>query len=280
MFFPLMLLETAKNPFSSEQFIFEPKFDGIRLEYSNIDKPMLYTRNGNIVNKPFAELLTPYNKKIILDGEVVCFDENAQKENFELVMKRFRLKNESKINLYEKKYPVTYMVFDILYFDGKDLRDMPLADRKSILDGLDIASDFMKKINYIKKDGLAYFMTAQSNNLEGIVAKNINSSYVGSRNRNWLKIINWIETDAIIVGYRKSDYSILCAHLDSRPLGLVLHGMTSVQKEAFLKLSKKLKNHEDSQYVYIDPHLNCRLKGRGFTSKGILRSPIFIDFIY
>ncbi len=279
MFYPPMLLETAKTPFSSPDFIFETKYDGFRLICSNIKEPFLYTRNKGNATKQLPELLKKLPADTVLDGEAMVFDALGR-DDFEGIKKRFSLKKEEKILQAIETHPVTFMVFDILYHKGKDLRPLPLLERKEILNELVQDGGTVRKVSFIDTEGEELFKTSEANCLEGIVAKRKNSIYVGKRSSNWLKIINWIEVVASISGYRKSDNALVCCHEDLRPLGLVLTGMSPVHREAFFKISKTIITHEDREYIHLTPLLKCRLKGRAFTSKGILRSPIFIDFIY
>ena len=278
MFYPLMLLDTFPDPFSDSNFIFEPKYDGIRLEFSNIDSPKLYSRNGTKLNIQFPEILEGINKKVVLDGELIGLTKEGI-EDFEGVMKRFRMKKEDKIKQHITINPVCYKVFDILNYKGEDLRNRPLCERKTILDEIIADNEIINKVPYIKEDGISFFTQVKENNLEGMVAKKLSSAYKGKRSSSWLKIINWLNVNAIITGYRKKDNAILCSHEDGKPLGLVLYGMSPAQREAFFKIANKIKVREDSQFFYLEPLIKCRLKGRGFLSNGILRSPIFIEFI-
>ena len=168
----------------------------------------------------------------------------------------------------------------VLYYGGKDLRNLPLLERKIILD--DLVKDYpsLQKVSFIETKGEELFEEIKRKNLEGIVAKRKSSQYVGRRSPHWLKIINWIESEAIITGYRKQDNGLICNHPDLTPFGIVLSGMSPVQREAFFKIAKTIKIGEDKDSVILEPILKCQLKGRGFTSKGIMRSPIFVDFIF
>ncbi|MBM7615727.1 ATP-dependent DNA ligase [Alkaliphilus hydrothermalis] len=278
MFYQPMLLGTSKSVFSSPNHIFETKYDGIRILYSNVDKPILYTRNRGIVTKQFPELLIQPPPNTILDGEMVVFNEDG-KDDFDGIKKRFFMKKEEKIFVYAASLPATYMVFDILHHEGKDLRNLPLLERKSILNNVLVEQKYIHRVSFVDTKGEELFSEIQDKKLEGIVAKQKASKYVGKRSSQWLKMINWLEAEAVITGYRKKDNALLCCHLDLRPLGLVLSGMSPVHREAFFKIARGIKTGEDWEYIHLEPLLRCQVKGRGFTSKGILRSPIFVDFI-
>jgi len=278
MFYQPMLLETSKSVFSSPNHIFETKYDGIRILYSNVEKPILYTRNRGVVTKQFPELLIQPPPNTILDGEVVVFDADG-KDDFEGIKKRFFMKKEEKIFKYAQSLTATYMVFDILYHQGRDLRNLDLMERKSILQDVLEEQESIRRVSFVDTKGEELFNEIHQKNLEGIVAKQKTSKYVGKRSPQWLKIINWLTVEAVITGYRKKDNALLCCHPDLRPLGLLLSGMSPVHREAFFKIAKGIKTGEDKEYIHLEPLLRCQVKGRGFTSKGILRSPIFVDFI-
>jgi len=278
MLFPFMLLETATGPFNSEDYVFEPKYDGIRAQFSYLDAPLLYSRNGNLISKQFPEVISGLPSEMVLDGEIIAVDDKG-KDDFEGIIKRLFMRKESKIAEAAVSSPSVYQVFDILYYKGEDLRNMPLLKRRKILFEALPENNTVKRIALHDACGEEYFKKIVIEGMEGMIAKKKHSRYIGRRSWDWQKVINWIEIEAIIAGYTKKDNALLCLHFDSRPLGHVLHGMSPVQKEAFFKIAKNIKTHEDSQYVYLEPLLKCKLKGRGLTSKGALRSGIFLDFI-
>lgn len=280
MFFKPMLLETASNPFNSSDFIFEGKYDGIRLEYSNVNSPILYTRNGNIVTQQFPELLTKPIPDIILDGEAIVQDGEGG-DDFEGIIRRLRLRKQEKISAAIGALPVTYYIFDILYHKGQDLRQKPLMERKEIL--LEAVAphqnERIKIIQWINAEGISLFNEIKERSMEGIIAKEKNSLYLPRRSNKWLKIINWIDIEGIIYGYRKEDNALLCQWSSGQEIGVVHQGMTPEEKSAFLKIAKSIIIEEDSKAVYVEPVLRCKLKGRGITSSGLVRSPVFVDFI-
>ncbi|WP_349304839.1 hypothetical protein [Paenibacillus sp. Marseille-Q4541] len=103
--------------------------------YSNQSgKTKLYTRHRTECLRQYPELLeNPFDKDIVLDGEIACVDPKTGRVDFELVMKRFLARKEDKINLMTRTLPVTYVVFDILHCDGQDTRKLPLHERKALL---------------------------------------------------------------------------------------------------------------------------------------------------
>ncbi|MDC0763512.1 RNA ligase family protein [Brevibacillus sp. AG] len=284
MFLEPMLLEKVDKPFDDSRFIYEPKIDGHRMVLSQIGgKTKLYTRHHNECTAQYPELLgLMIDKDIILDGEVYCIDEHGQVD-FELVMSRFQTKGASKIAAAMKRLPVGLMVFDILHYDGQDLRVLPLMERKEILDRVVPDTSTIRKIQFIEKEGTALFNAMEQNDMEGIVCKRKDSTYVGKRSADWIKVINYQCTDVFISGYRKGDFGWLTSVVDTngkmRPAGIIELGVPPVHKQAFRGICKQLETGEDKSFVYLEPRLQATVKFRNWTKSGMLRSPVFVDFV-
>jgi DNA ligase 1 len=287
MFMPLMLVESAKNPFDDPSYLFEIKFNGIRGELIKDIKGnvTLFTRHRTPITQKFPEfndIQLPTN--CILDGEIIVFNQNTEKDDFELVMQRFRANKKEKIRSLIDEIPAVYIVFDILFYKGKDITDLTLIERKRILEETLVDSIHANKIKYVNEKGIELFEAVQQRGLEGIVAKNLYSKYFcGHRPKHaWYKVINWTYVDAYITGYRKNQFGLLCAIKENgrfKNVGIVELGMTPVQRQAFYGVVKDLIIDEDKMFYYIDPVLRCKIKGRGRTNKGYLFTPVFCDFI-
>lgn len=110
-----------------------------------------------MIKNQFPELFdVPVKGDVILDGEVVCVDPNTGLIDFELVMERFSTKKIDKKNILKQQLPVKYVVFDILYHDGRDFRSLPLIERKQILNQVLQENEYYKKVSYLKKEVLIY----------------------------------------------------------------------------------------------------------------------------
>ncbi|CAM3303890.1 hypothetical protein [Paenibacillus taichungensis] len=172
MFISPMLLETAPEPFSHSDYIFEPKVDGHRLLYSQQSGSVrLYTRHHNDCTSQYPELILPFESDIILDGEVACTDPATGLNDFEGVMSRFSTKQTSKIQLLTKTLPATFAIFDILQYKGRDLRKLTLMDRKAILHSLKLPSSSFGLVPYIESSGEALYNQIEVMGMEGTVGK-------------------------------------------------------------------------------------------------------------
>jgi bifunctional non-homologous end joining protein LigD len=174
-----MRLRLVKEPFDHPDYIFELKHDGFRaVAYLQNGECRLISRN--LKNLRFQSLRTALAKlsvqSAILDGEVVCLDENGVSQFNQL--------------LSGKGEPVFY-AFDLLWLDGRDLRDQPLIERKRQLASL-VSSSRCQRIMYaqhIERDGKRFFAEICSCDLEGIVAKRRLGIYKDDGD-SWLKVKN------------------------------------------------------------------------------------------
>jgi bifunctional non-homologous end joining protein LigD len=178
-----MLCTLVPRPFDRPNWIFEIKWDGYRA-IAEIDKASvrLYSRKLKSLEGYFPQLietLTRLNVEAVLDGEVVVLDEEGH-SHFELLRHRQR----------RDKDHLIYYVFDLLYLDGRDLRQFPLLRRKAILKDLieRISSPGVQFSDHVEEQGKALFDVASKKGLEGIVGKDANSPYLsGARTEYWVK---------------------------------------------------------------------------------------------
>ncbi|MED4581901.1 ATP-dependent DNA ligase [Brevibacillus choshinensis] len=277
MFISPMLLEQVDKPFSDGRYVFEPKIDGHRLILSRGNGvTRLYTRHNNDVTPKYPELISD-GPDIVLDGELAVFDPETGVPDFEMTMARFQSKCS--------RLPISYVVFDILRYDGADLRDLPLMERKTVLDSAITDTPTMSKIACIDGHGEDLWDAIVARNMEGVVAKWKDGRYhTGKRTDDFVKIINYTYADVHIAGYRKGDFGWI-AHVPReggglRPVGVIELGVPPTHKQAFYGVVKPLITGEDRNFVYVQPQIKARVKFRNWTKSGMLRSPVFVDFIF
>lgn len=278
-FVPPMLLEKRVEPFDDPRYIYEPKIDGHRLLLAHENGSMrLYTRHENECTRQYPELhAVPTNDDVILDGEV-CRIGREGTIDFEAVMERFRMTKAPRIKSAAINEPVHYVVFDILFRNGKDLRGLSLMERKAILaEVLDNNAHFSRSI-YVEESGITLFNTISERKMEGIVAKRKDSVYVGRRSDSWLKIINYTYADVHIAGYRKDQFGWL-AQYNGRPAGIIELAVPATHKRAFYGVAQGIITREDRNFVYLEPRLKAKVRFRNWTSNGMLRTPEFVDFV-
>jgi bifunctional non-homologous end joining protein LigD len=162
------------HPFSDGGWIFELKYDGYRVLAS---KAQLLTRQKKDATTWYPQIVVELKKlrgSFILDGEVCLLDERGV-PNFEGMRRR-------------RGEGFTYCAFDLLFHNGRDLRSLPLLERKERLRKLIPAnSPALLYVGYIEENGLELFKLAVATGMEGIIAKRADSAYTGGRSRAWLK---------------------------------------------------------------------------------------------
>ena len=173
-----------------DQWIAQIKWDGVRmLSYYDGNRSELINRRGNHRTGQYPELadVSTYcsAKSVILDGEVIALKDG--KPSFHEVMRRDSLKNGSTIAVVRHQVPVIYMIFDILFYNGEWTLDQPLSSRQQLL------SDIMLPHSHVQSvpsytNPVELFAAAKSQSLEGIVCKDINSTYApGGKDKRWQK---------------------------------------------------------------------------------------------
>jgi len=284
-----MKLSEEDTPFDSPGFIFEIKFDGIRaLIYAEPGKITIKNRNGFILNNYYPELLTIKDivkEKCVFDGEIILMVNGNS--SFNKLQERALLKDKNKINYFKENHPVTFVCYDILY-EGKDITNLPLLKRKKILKKYR-DTDYFIKTPYILERGIDLFNITKKHKLEGIVAKDKNSTYqINKRSKDWIKIKNWYDEEFFICGFiEKEKGSLASLILGERKNNKIQYaGKVSIGKrnQEFIKIKKQrqLKRNylteflsNDEFITLIEPKLQCTVEFTEKTKAGRLRHPVF-----
>ncbi|MGE5172845.1 MAG: DNA polymerase ligase N-terminal domain-containing protein, partial [Betaproteobacteria bacterium] len=177
-----MLATVAQEPFDHPDWIFEVKWDGYRAVAEIRDNSVsLYSRNGISFNKKFSpvvEALRKFGFDAVLDGEIVVVDEQGRPD-FQMLQ---HYQDAGRGHL-------LYYVFDLLYFRGHDLTDLPLLRRKELLKKILPSSPRIRFSDHVLQEGVLFYNVVKEKGLEGIIAKHSQSVYeTGRRSRQWLKV--------------------------------------------------------------------------------------------
>ena len=281
-----MLATNADEPFDSPEFLFELKWDGYRCLAYHDGSVRLASRHNKTLTPRFREIVQDLQGlpgPFIVDGELVVLDSHG-KPNFSA------LQHKTAQSL------ATYILFDVLYWQSKNLCMLPLVQRQEELRALLGGQDQVGRIccsRAVNDQGREFYQLAGSQGLEGIMAKRKTSLYFpGTRSKDWLKLKHRRQLNAIIVGYLprssrgfKSLY--LAQHFDGELIyiGNVGTGFSDQDSkilyngfQQILRDSCPMKEMPSGvlSRVWIEPILVGRIEYLEFTRDRRLRQPSFL----
>ncbi|HXR83048.1 MAG TPA: DNA ligase D [Hanamia sp.] len=283
-----MLAKETSKPFDDKQWLFEIKWDGYRaVAEKSGDEISLYSRNGLNFRQTYpivAEQLKNIDTDCIIDGEIVVLNDEG-KPDFQLLQHYSENKNR----------PVQYYIFDLLELNGEDTTSLPLIDRKELLQKIIPENPVIKYSDHIMEKGKEFFEVSKEKDLEGIMAKRIDSKYYpGTRTTDWLKIKNHKTAEAIISGYtepagsRQFFGSLILAEKEGTEFKYVGNAGSGFNDQSLKELfdlmqpliqkqspfKEKIKN--TSSVTWIKPELVCEIKYSEITADGKFRHPVFL----
>lgn len=182
-------------------WVHEVKWDGVRLLADTTpDAACLTTRNGNVATAAWPDLVDAAPKRdLLLDGEVIALNERGRPD-FRTIAERMHVRSAATARRLAATIPATFMVFDLLRLDGRDLTHRPLAERREMLEGLDLGP---WQVPATYDDGRMLYDATREQGLEGIVSKRLDSPYrPGERSRWWLKFAHRFRGSYVVGGWR------------------------------------------------------------------------------
>ena len=202
---PVMLATLADRPFSDPAWLYEIKYDGVRvLAARDGGRVSLYGRAGQDFTARYPEVVTALRalplERFVLDGEVVALDE-AGRPSFQRLQNRMHLTNPADVERARSTVPVSAVFFDALALDGRDLRRRPLLERKAVLALTVPARGVIRYGDHVLERGEAFYEAAAEQRVEGILAKRADSVYAGGRTRDWLKLKCHLRQEFVIGGW-------------------------------------------------------------------------------
>lgn len=290
-----MLATLVDQPFSDPDWVFEPKLDGVRcLTFRKGRSLRLLSRNEKELNQTYPELESPLvNQKVrnyIADGEIVAF--RGSVTSFAELQRRMQMRNPDEA--LRAGVAVFYYLFDLLYLDGYDLRQLPLIHRKTILSQVFECRDPLRLVIHREEKGEADYEDACTRGLEGIIAKRAGSVYVAKRSRDWLKIKCWASQEFVIGGYtepkgeRTGFGALLIGYYEEGKLRYAGKVGTGFDTDLLIRLAKELSSLETKSSPFteetrrgkgvhwVKPKLVAQLSFTEWTRDGRLRHPRFL----
>jgi bifunctional non-homologous end joining protein LigD len=291
-----MLATLVDEPFDDDRWLFELKWDGYRaIGVIEPQQVTLTSRTGKDLSQQFREMENLADAfrslPIVVDGELCVLDKDG-KPDFQALQAR-----EKPIPGHKraKPMPVTYVVFDCLYADGRDLRDQPCEERKRRLESLIVPERNVMYSKHVIAKGKELFELAQRRGLEGIVGKVRTSPYRSGRSREWVKIKAKRRQEFVIGGWteprgsRKEFGALLVGYYDEDgKLHYAGHVGTGFDEARLRDLMARLKPLERKTSPFVDtpktnqpahwvkPELVAEIAFAEWTREGILRQPVFI----
>lgn len=183
-----MLATLTERRFSADDWIFERKLDGVRaIAVRDGGTPTLFSRNQKSMDASYPEIVEALadrgGDRFVVDGEIVAFD--GDQTSFAKLGPRIHLSDPARAR--RSGIAVYYYLFDLLYFDEFDARELPLRQRKQLLRDAFDHTDPIRFSEHRNTDGEQYFRYACEHGWEGLIAKRADSAYRGGRSRDWLK---------------------------------------------------------------------------------------------
>jgi bifunctional non-homologous end joining protein LigD len=299
-----MLATLAADTFDDPEWVFEPKWDGIRALAICDEKTRLISRNDKDITVAYPELNRLHDQVValeaVLDGEIVAFE--AGIPSFQRLQQRMHLRDERRVEQMAREIPVAYIVFDILYIDGEDLTSRPLNERRAILEEAIVPSERVQISPTTETAGKALFTAAAGQGLEGIMGKRLSSPYQpGARSADWLKMKVKFDADVVIVGWtdgegrRKGSLgSLVMAVYDQGELRYVGNVGTGFDRASLADTMSRMGALDETERPFpsevlrsrpelrkahwVTPSLVAVVEHRQLTSVGRLRAPSFKGF--
>lgn len=301
-----MLAKLADLPRDDTRFAFEIKWDGVRaMMYVEHGRARIESRNRIDVTRQYPELQRLAESlglhRAVLDGEIVALDD-AGRPSFSRLQTRMHLADPAAVRRRMKDTPVTYILFDMPYFDGESLLHLSYAERRRRLEALHLDGPHWQTPGYHVGDGEAMLAASRAHGLEGVVAKRLDSPYEpGKRSGAWLKIKNQQRQEFIIGGYARGERhaigALLLGYYDLSPeaaaradraprliyAGAVGTGFTEATLDQLLALLAPLTRKTNpftskppkADVTFVAPEVVCEVAFSDWTLEGVLRHPVY-----
>jgi bifunctional non-homologous end joining protein LigD len=294
-----MLATLVDKPFDDSNWVYEVKWDGYRtLAYINKGKVELLSRNNKSFTEkyyPIVDAMKNWTIDAVLDGELVVLKDSGTADFSALQNWRSEADGD-----------LVYYAFDLLWYGGKNIMELPLSERQAVLkEVLPTNDDNIRLSQVFTASGLDFFDAAKKMQLEGIMAKRIDSTYTpDARSKEWLKVKVNQRQEVVIGGFTKNEgsakqfSSLLLGVYNGSKLeyvGKVGTGFTDkIQREMMAvftplistknpfniepdinKPSRFRPNPPNATATYLKPVLVCEVSFAEVTSDGVFRHPSF-----
>lgn len=295
------MLAVASSPFDDSDCAFEVKWDGLRCIAFLGEKTRLQARSLSDYTLRFPELSSLHECLArghrVLDGEIVCFADG--KPSFLRLIPRVHARPDTTTALsISRRWPAVFIAFDVLYREDTSVMNLPLTDRRELLEASICPSSSLQLSPLSPAAGKEFFEAARGLGLEGVVGKVWTSPYLqGRRSRYWRKVKALHIEPFVICGYManpagRTDLSALgiAAHVDDELVyfGLVGSGLAQAEIDrllGLLQLSRLAKTAEapvvsrssalPRGMLWVSPFFVCDVEYLEVTEDMRLRHPVY-----
>ena len=294
----LMLAETAEKPFSDPGWVFELKYDGYRVLAAREEgAPHLVYRKGSDATSIYPDVARAVSAlpfgDLVIDGEIVVLDQEGR-ASFQRLQRRAQQRRTTDIQRAALELPATLYAFDLVAFEGFDLRPLPLVERKRLLQKLLPRAGPVRYVDDIPEQGEAFYDEVSRLKLEGLIAKRADSPYKAGRSSHWLKLRTERVSDFVVVGFtepqggRTGFGALHLAAFEGGALGYCGRAGSGFDEEQLVTLRALLDEAvrdtpacsgpvpKDRGHVWIEPRFVAEVRYLTWTADGILRQPVFL----
>lgn len=286
----LPMLAVRGEPFDSPQHLFEIKWDGVRA-VAAVEGGRWQVWGRDLteyqLRYPELEVLGRLPGGTVLDGELVVLQNG--RPTLENILRRHQLVSPRKIQYASRQLPVTYVLFDLLYWQGRALWDQPLSQRRARLEELlqGLAEPRLAFSAGVVGPGRAFFDQAVAQGHEGVMAKYLASPYVpGRRVSSWRKMKPRLVVPCVIIGYTAGRNGVQSLVVAAEREGVLQYAATltlGLSPEVRVRLGPLLARGIrptpvvpcSRRATWVEPELYCQVRCLERTALGRLRSACF-----
>jgi bifunctional non-homologous end joining protein LigD len=296
---PMLARLSANLPRDDDRWGYEFKWDGIRaVMHCSGGRMRLQSRKLEDVTRRYPELgglcEQSQGRELVVDGEVIALDATGR-PSFEALQERMGLNTDAEVKRKAREVPVFYMIFDVLYLDGRSTMGLPYRDRRNLLARLALKGGNWQTPDYQPGDGKTMLEASVNARLEGVVAKRLDSAYEpGRRTGDWLKVKNhqrqelviggWLPGEgrrhghvgALLVGYHEGDDFVYAGKVGTGFTDKTLAQLASLLEPRRRDTSPFTAGARPPRAsIFVEPELVAEVEFTEWTQQGQLRHPSF-----
>lgn len=221
-----MLAKASETMPDGDGWLYEPKWDGFRcIVFRDGDEVIMSSRNERPFNRYFPEMIGPFLAQLpprcVVDGELVVASREGANEglDFDALQQRIH-PAASRVNRLAQETPASFLAFDLIALDDRDLQRTPLGERRALLEralGPSVQPPiYLTPATTEGSTAHDWFVRFEGAGLDGVVAKRLDGPYVPGE-RTMIKVKHKRTADCVVAGYR--------IHKDGQGVGSLLLGL-------------------------------------------------------